>query len=51
MKKKTCKHEYEMQSTIYEFPIGTTGTSMAIEYAYIMCIKCGEVIKKKVKYD
>ena len=32
----------------YEYPMSTTGTTMATEYAYLICKKCGSVKKTKI---
>lgn len=45
------KHKYKLQSTQYQYPVGMSGTAMAVEYAYLMCEECFEVIKKEVKLD
>lgn len=46
-----CKHTWELQSTQYQFPIGIGGTSTAVEYAYLLCQKCGSVKKTPVVSD
>jgi hypothetical protein len=52
MKKKNEEHihKWELQSTSYQFPLGTSGTSVAVEYAYLLC-QCGEVRKVKIKKE
>lgn len=42
------KHEYQLQNTQWQSPTGFSGTSMAIEYAYLMCLKCWRVIKTEI---
>lgn len=47
---KTHEHKWEMQSTVYQYLGGYTGTVMPIEYAYLLC-QCGEVKKVKVEKE
>lgn len=51
MKNKDCDHYYELALTKWEYPVGTSGTSAAIEYAYLMCKKCFKIVKKEVAYE
>lgn len=43
------KHNFKLQSTQYQYPVGYSGTVTAVEYAYLMCDSCWEVVKKEVK--
>ena len=49
--KSNCKHKFEISHVAREFPQGFSGTSASIEYAYLLCHKCTEVIKKEVKHE
>jgi len=48
MKKKSCKHEWELSYTKWEWVGGCSGTGYSVEYAYLFCKKCLEVIKREV---
>jgi hypothetical protein len=44
------KHNHKLQflHTSWEYPSGLTGTTTAVEYAYLWCDRCKNVIKKEV---
>jgi hypothetical protein len=44
------KHEHEWQflQTLHEYPIGYSGTGMAVEYAYFTCHSCLTTQKRVV---
>ena len=48
MEERKCEHKFELQSTSYQYPSGYTCTVAVIEYAYLVCAKCGEVVKKQI---
>lgn len=53
---KNHKHKFTIQLTQYEFPMGISGTSAPIEYAYLLCNDCEtvkkvEVTKLQTTYD
>ena len=49
--KEQSKHEHKWQflQTTYEYPVGYSGTEMAVEFAYFTCHGCLEAQKRVVK--
>ncbi len=47
---KNCEHNFELVYTDWQYPsFPTTSTCYKEEYAYLVCEKCGKVIKTKVE--
>jgi hypothetical protein len=49
--KTDCDHYWEFQITQWQYPSGVWGTAQAVEYAYLLCRKCGATKKVRVQED